>query len=114
MKVSLKPGTEKRGLILSKEIHTLEIKVQMSEEEVAACRAANLMKQELFVLPLDIKTGRGMTVTVNDLARGFTDKAVFPDFLDASSFNSDVKDILVKLKTAIEAKMNEADEEFEL
>ena len=114
MKVSLKPGTEKRGLLLKSEIHTVQLIVQMSEEEKAAARAANLMKQELFMFPYSEKPGRAMTVTVQEIANGFDKVAYFPDFLEASAFSSEVKDMLVKLKGALEAKMNEGEEAFEL
>lgn len=114
MKVSLKPGTEKRGLVLKKEIHTVSVTVQMTEEEKAAARAASILDQHLFVFPYDEKNGRGYPVLVKNLVKGFDDKAVFQNFLDASAFTTEVKDMLVKVKSALEAKMNEGDEVFEL
>jgi len=114
MKVSLKPGTEMQGLIMKSEIHTVHVKVQMTEEEKAAAKAANILDQELFVIPWDAKQGRGVPTTVRDLTMGLDQVGKFPDFLDASGFTSYVKDMLVKLKTALEAKMGETEEEFEL
>ena len=114
MKVSLKPGTEKRGLILKSEIHTVRLTVQMTEEEKAAARAANILNQELFAVPLSEKSNSGPIFTVNELVKGVDVTGHFADFLSASEFSSTVKDMLVKVKTALEAKMNEGDEEFEL
>ena len=46
--------------------------------------------------------------------RGFDQTGKFPDFLEASAFTTEVKDMLVKLKAALEAKMGAGEEEFEL
>jgi len=114
MKVGLRPGTEKEGLIMKREIHTVRVTVQMTEEEKAAAKAAGILDQELFVIHYDAKTGRGFPATVADLTKGLDYTGKFPDFLEASSFTTEVKDTLVKVKSALEAKMGAADEEFEL
>ena len=88
--------------------------VQMTEEEKAAAKAAGILKQEMFVIPWDTKRGRGATFLVSHLVKGLDETGKFPDFLQASEFAAEVKDMLVKLKTALEAKMNDADQEFEL
>lgn len=77
MKVSLKPDTEKSGLIMKKEIHTVHVTVQMTEEEKAAAKAANILDQELFIIPWDAKTGRGAPTTVRDLTKGLDQQGGF-------------------------------------
>jgi len=114
MKVAIKPGTKKQGLILKSEIHTVQVTVQMTEEEKAACTAAGILQQEMFSVPFSAKSDRGFKIDVASLVRGLDTTADFPDFLAASEFSVHVKEMLVNLKTAIEAKINEADEEFEL
>jgi len=114
MKVSLKPGTEKQGLIMKSEIHTVHVKVQMTEEEKAAAKAANILDQELFVIPWDAKKGIGAPTTVQELTKGLDRVGKFHNFLDASGFTAEVKEMLVKVKAALEAKMGESEEEFEL
>lgn len=114
MKVAIRPGTEKAGLILKSEIHTVQVTVQMTEEEKAAAKAAGILNQELFIIPWDAKRGEGPTYSVSSLVRGLDATGKFPDFLAASEFATDVKDVLVRVKTALEAKMNEGDQEFEL
>ena len=114
MKVSLKPGTEKDGLIFKTEIHTVQVSVQMTEEEKAAAKAAGILDQELFVIPWDAKTGRGIPTTVRELADGLDQKGCFVDFLEATAFTNEVKETLVNVKAALEAKMGAGDEEFEL
>ncbi|MEM9422764.1 MAG: hypothetical protein AAF986_09705 [Pseudomonadota bacterium] len=114
MKVSLKPGTEKEGLIMKTEIHTVSVAVQMTEEEKAAAKAAGILDKELFIVPWDAKTGRGVSITVKDLTEGFEQVGRFPDFLEATAFTTEVKDTLVNVKAALEAKMGETEEEFEL
>ncbi|WP_299735300.1 hypothetical protein [uncultured Roseobacter sp.] len=114
MKVSLKPGTEKQGLIMKREIHTVHVTVQMTEEEKAAAKAANILDQELFIIPWDAKNGNGIPTKVRELAQGLDQVGKFPNFLEASAFTTEVKDMLIKLKAALEAKMGEGEEEFEL
>ena len=114
MKVSIKPGTKKEGLIMKKEIHTVHVSVQMSEEEKAAAKAANILDQELFIIPWDAKNGRGIPTKVRDLTQGLDETGHFPDFLEASAFTTEVKDMLVKVRGALEAKMGAGEEEFEL
>jgi len=114
MKVSLKPGTERAGLIMKKEIHTVHVTVQMTEEEKAAAKAANILDQELFIIPWDAKNGNGIPTNVRELTQGLDQVGKFPDFLEASAFISEVKEVLVKVKAALEAKMGEGEEEFEL
>lgn len=114
MKVAIRPGTEKEGLIMKSEIHTVQVTVQMTEEEKAAAKAAGILKEPLFFVPWDAKRGTGTEYTISDIVNGFDQTGKFPDFLAASQFAADVKEMLVKLKTALEAKMNEGDEEFEL
>lgn len=114
MRVALRPDTEKEGLIRKTEIHTIQLTVQMTEEEKAAAKAAGILDMELFVVPWDAKTGRGAPTTVNDLTKGVDLTGRFPDFLAASEFSAEVKSMLTKVKTALEAKMGESAEEFEL
>lgn len=114
MKVGLKPGTEKRGLLGGKEVHTVNITVTMSDEEKAAAQAAGLMKHEMFQVPHDAKRGDGPTYLVQDLAKGLNVKGEFPNFIVATEFTQEVKSQLVALKSALEAKMASGEEEFEL
>ncbi|RED13913.1 hypothetical protein [Pontivivens insulae] len=114
MKVSFKPSTEKSGLIFKKEVHVVRVTVQMSEEEIAAAQAAGFMKQELFDVPFTHHADTAVTITVADLAKGFDMKAYFVDFIDASGFTNQVKEMLIRLKNVLEAKMSEGEEEFEL
>lgn len=114
MKVKLKPGTDTEGLIRKTEIHTVHVTVQMTEEEKAAAKAAGLLDLELFVVPFDPKYGTGDTIKVKDVANGLDKIGRFPDFLDATAFTTEVKNSLVNLKAALEAKMGESEEEFEL
>lgn len=114
MRVTLKPGTDQDGLIMKTEIHTVRVAVQMTEEEKAAAKAAGILEKELFVVPWDAKTGRGAPTTVKDLTEGFEQIGRFPDFIEATAFTREVKDMLVSVKAALDAKMGETEEEFEL
>jgi hypothetical protein len=116
MKVSLKPGTKSVGLIMKKEIHTVHITVQMTEEEKAAAKAAGLLDHQLFGIPVSYKSDPEMMPNyyVKDVANGLDRTGEFSDFLEANEFTNEVKNMLVKLKSALEAKMGQADEEFEL
>ena len=114
MKVTIKPGTEHEGLVFRKEVHTVTVAVTMTAEEQAAAKAANILDEQLFVVPWDTKKGRGVIVTVKDLTKGLFQTGRFPDFIKATEFTNEVKGTLVNVKAALEAKMGSGEEQFEL
>jgi hypothetical protein len=116
MKVALKPGTKSVGMIMKKEIHTVRVTVQMTEEEKAAAKAAGLLDHSLFGIPASHKATPDMLpyYYVKDVVKGLDQTGEFSDFLEANEFTNEVKSILVKLKSALEAKMGQTEEEFEL
>lgn len=99
---------------MKSEVHTVQLTVQMTEEEKAAAKAASILNQDLFVVPMSEKRADGPVYKVSDLVQGLDVTGYFPDFLEASEFSANVKEMLVKVKTALEAKLNEGEEEFEL
>lgn len=113
MKVTIKPGTAKAGL-LGREIHTVHVTVTMSEEEKAAAKAAGLLNHHMFNVPFSDKRDGGASCDVSQIVRGLDVIGKFSNFLDANEFSEHVKAQLVSLKSALEAKMGAGEEKFEL
>jgi len=115
MKVSIKPGTEKRGMVFKKDYHTVSFTVQMSEEEKAQAKAANILDHHMIAIPVD--TNIVLDFSVKDFVNGMpphNSTAYFENQVDAAEWQEEFKRVLKRLKETLEALDGTGEEEFEL
>ena len=114
MKVSIVPGTKKKGLIFKTEIHTVKFSVQFSEEEQAQIKAAGVRNYSLL-RDVTFISGAVMDLEVFFLEGNKEKIAQFSDQTEAQRFTMELKGALANLKDHLETYGEKSEAEtFEL
>ena len=113
MKVSINPGTERRGLVFKKEWFTVNFIVTLSEEEKAQATAAGILDHHMIAVPFG--DGAISDFYVSSFVEPHDWKAAFPNQIEAVEWQNELKRVLKALKDTLEG-LDQASgaEEFEL
>jgi len=114
MQVSIKPGTKKRGMILKKEVHTIILNTQFTEEEKATVRELQIAKHNV-IEQAPFGPDFFMDVTVSELMSGRDFVFELPTSSAAQDFIEIIKGSLANMKSHMETYSDGPSEEaFEL
>lgn len=114
MKVSIKPGNKKQGLIFRSDVHTVTVNTQFSEEEKAVVKELKL-KGYVVIEDAPFAKNLHLDVTVGEFMSGQDYVFTLQNSTDAQDFVELVKASLGNLKAHMETYSEGPSEEaFEL